>query len=311
MVFSVGLKVKDSSTYVTTNIITLKFTKERYTPYTLLTGKVWLNCVADEVQSISLNVDSVPIHFGIPDSLEYEFSKGRHIYSFSSRGYTSALTYNQPTPGLYSNATIDSVMNGEITLPNVSFEYMTDKINYVFIKENDNMWDGAVAFARKFCGEYPYIFGPNTVRVTRFSNLPVLNIPSDKIVSEGVGEDYSKLISDLKMRDIDGNYNVYTMTNADAVDRNIVRHRQIAFDRQWLSDQNEAMLSRIDYSMRGFRYKKICYEGFSNEELRQYVTAEGQSVNITQKEISKFTLSLSPKGVFTTLWFYDDRYCNG
>ncbi len=308
MVFSVGLKVKNSNTYSTTNIIALKFTKERYTPYTLLTGKVWLSCVADEVQSISLSVDNVPIHFGIPDSLEHEFSNGRHIYSFSSRGYTSALTYNQPTPGLYSNATLASILSGEITLPNISFEYMTDSINYVYINDNDNMWDGAVAFARKFCGDYPYIFGPNTVRVTRFSNLPTVTIPKEKIVSECVGEDYSRMISDLKMRDVDGNYNSFTMTDTDAVNRDIIRHRHIAFDRQWLSNQDEALKSRIDYSMRGFRYKKICYEGFSKEDLRQYVNAEGQSFTISQKEISKLTLSLSQKGVFTTLWFYDDRY---
>lgn len=310
MDFNITLTLNTGQNIRVSSIISLKFTKERYTPHTLLSGKFHSDTLLGEVKSIILFIDNVQYHFGIPDKLEYELHDGMGIYSFSSRGYSCALAYNQLTPGLYSNVTVSSLLRSSIVLPNVSYENMTDSINYVYVKDNDTMWDAACAFSRKYSGDYPYIFGANTVRITK-EQLDSLKISSTDIVSISQGQDYRRLVSHLHMRDLEGGYNTYNLSNPDAYNRNILRHQHIAFDRQWLSNPTEAMQSKIDYSMRGFRYKKLCYAGFNGEELRQSVNTGFSGIGIDGMEISKISLNLSKEGTFTTLWFYEDNYSQG
>lgn len=289
------------------NIINLQFTKERYSPNTRLTGRFQSDRLYSEVRSIILTIDGKQYHYGIPDKLEYTFLDGMGTYSFTSRGYSCALSYNQMTPGLYPNATISSLLRSDIVLPNVSFEDIANPIDYVFIKENDSMWDAACAFARKHSGDYPYIYGANTVRVTKAS-LPDITISKSDIVSFSQGQDYTRLLSHLHMRDLEGEYNTYNLASPAVYQRSILHHRHIGFDRQWLSDPQEAMRSVIDYSMRGMNYIKLCYCGFHGEELRQGVTASAGDIETAGKEISKLMLTVSEKGIFTTLWFYEDAY---
>ena len=307
MDFKITLVMKSGQSVDFTTIMNLTFTKERYTSHTLLSGKFISDKLYSEVRSVALYIDGKEYHYGIPDKLEYSYCDGMGVYSFSSRGYSCALSYNQLTPGLYSDVTISSLLQSNILLPYVSYEETTSPINYVFVKDNDTMWDAACAFSRKYAGDYPYIYGANTVRVTR-ATLADKVIASSNIVSISQGQDYTKMISDLHMRDLNGEYNTYNLTNYKAFERSVTRHRHISFDRQWLSEPDEAMQSVLDYSMRGMRYKKVCYCGFSGEELRQPVSASSSGIEIASDEISKLMLKVSPEGVFTTLWFYEDGY---
>lgn len=291
-----------------TDIISLNFTKERYTPYTKLSGKVWFESAPEEIKGIVLSGPDGALHVGIADSVSYQRSEGKTIVSFSSRGYTCALAHNQLTPGLYPNVTLRGILSNDISLPYVTYENMSDTTDYIFVKENDTMWDAAAAFARKLGGDYPYISGSNNVRVTRDSGTSLLSVSSEKVISEEVGQNYTRVVSHLHMKDLEGSYNTYNLTNQQAVDRQLVRHRHISFDRQWLSNPDEALRSAIDYSMRGIRYKKVRIEGYLKAELRQYASVSCQSFDITRREISRIDLSLSEKGIFTTLWFYDDSY---
>lgn len=307
MNLKITLLLKSGESIDFDGIINITFTKERYTSHTLLSGKFISDKLHSEVRSIMLYIDGVLYHNGIPDKLEYSYCDGMGIYSFSSRGYSCALSYNQLTPGLYPEVTVSSLLQSDIILPYVSYEEMQTPINYVFIKENDTMWDAACAFSRKYAGDYPYIYGANTLRVTKASSGG-LTIRSSDIVSISQGQNYTRAISDLHMRDLEGEYNTYHLSNYKAFERSITRHRHISFDRQWLSDPDEAMRSVIDYSMRGIRYKKLCYCGFSGEELRQSASASSHGIEIFGQEISKLELKVSQKGVFTTLWFYEDGY---
>ncbi len=306
-----GFKIKfvllSGATITTESIISLKFTKERYTPYTKLSGRVWLDSLGNEVKCIYLNDGQSDIHVGIADNLSFMRSEGKTVVSFSSRGFSCALAHNQITPGLYSNVKLANML-GSFSLPYVTYESMANPIDYIFIKENDSMWDAAAAFARKLSGDYPYIYKTNNVRITRNTSASPITIPTAKLITQEIGQNYTRVISHLHMKDLEGSYNTYNLENSNATTRQLIRHRHIAFDRQWLSNPDEAMSSVIDYSMRGMRYKKLSLEGYVKAELRQLASVTCDDFNITSQEISKIELSMSDKGVITTLWFYEDSY---
>ena len=307
--FSVEYELKDGDNIFTTNIVTMRYTKERYTPYTTFSGQTLVSSKpGDVIKSIALFRDGILMHYGLPDEVQWTYKNGISMVSFSSKGFSAALGQNQLTPGMYSNTTFEKLMNSTIALPHVSYEQLEKPINYVYIKDNDTMWGAAAAFARKYCKEYPYISGSNTVRVTKDTTLPVLDVPGDDIVSVSSGAGFSHIISHYHMRDVEGSYNTYNITDENAVDMDIIRHKHIAFDRQWLSDPDEAMKSRADYAARAAEYIKVCYNGYNGEDIRQAVNFSAQGVEAQGREISRIELSASRKGTLTTLWCYGDEY---
>lgn len=307
--FIIKFAVQGSNDIFTADITDIRFTKERYTPYTTVSGRaLFASPPQGMIKNVSFLDGDTLMHFGLPDKVEWTFRNGEGSLMFSSRGFSAALGQNQLTPGMYTNTTFESLMNSSIALPNVEYEQLEKPINYVYIKENDTMWGAAAAFARKYCKEYPYISGSNTVRVTRDETLPVLDVPGDGIVSVSSGVEFSHIISHYHMRDVEGTYNTYNLAMQSAVDLDIIRHKHISFDRQWLSDPDEAMKSRLDYAARGMQYIKVCYNGWSGEDIRQAVNFSAKGIKAQEKEISRIDLSISRKGTLTTLWCYGDEY---
>lgn len=295
-------------TVSSTDIISLRFVKERYTPYTQLSGRVAIDTEINDIKSIMLKAGSEVTHFGPPDRFEWEIKEKRFIISFTSRGYSCALGQNQLTPGLHFDVTFEKLMTEEIVLPHVEYQKLGGKLNYVYVKENDTMWDSAKAFTRKFIGGHPCLLGANTIIMARAGNYETLYINSEDIISASTGQDLTHVMSHFHMKDIDGKYNTYNLTNSDAVARDIIRHRHIPLDRQWLSDPDEAMQYRFDFSERGRSFEKVTYWGYNNEDLRQRASFFASKIQLTSGEISKIELNVSPKGAITTLWFYHDRY---
>lgn len=292
-----------------TNIISLKYEKERYTPYTKLSARVWADGAFDDINQIVLFSRSGKLlHQGTADYAEIEAVNGRWIITVSSRGYSCALGMNQLTPGMYSNVTIENLLKSDIVLPHVYYEQMSDSIGYVYVKENDSMWDSAAAFARKHSGNYPYISGANTVRITRDSSLASIGVNTDKIISIAAGQDKSRVVSHYHMKDLEGTYNTYNLADSAAVNQEMIRHKHISFDRQWLSEPQEAMRYRMDFAARGLNYVKVKYLGSMDEELRQIASAQYGGIAVTGREISRIILELKNGTEYTTLWFYKDCY---
>lgn len=308
MSYSLKFNLSGGTSVSTDSIVSMKLEKERYTPYIRLSGTALVSEALSEVVSISLYNGDNELHFGSADIVEYTESYGKKQVVFSSKSFTGALGMNQLTPGMYSGVTLEDLLKSSIVLPNVSYENVTKTINYVYIKDNDSMWDAAVAFARKYDGDYPYISGTNTVRVTRDTSKSELSLTSKQIVSASFGQDTTRRLSHLHMRDVDGNYNTYSLTNSGAVSADIIRHKHIGFDRQWLSEPTEALQSRMDFADRGRSYIKVKYIGSSGEELRQKASFSAGGFSVSSKEICRIELSFSGGVTYTTLWFYGDAY---
>lgn len=309
MNLTVKIRAYGSATEITVSeILKLTFEKERYTPYTKLTVSFVSGSENSEIISVKAICDTKTIHYGPVDTCETILRNGCRITTIVSRGFSGGLGVNQPTPEINYNVNLESLLANNISIPHVTCETGTPTINYIFVKENSTLWDAVAALCRKTNSGYPHIYEHNTVRLSRSPSAKSIILASSDIISCGNGNDLSKMLSHIHMKDINGTYNTYNLTNSYAVQREIVRHKQVPFDRQWLATPETSLEYRRDFSMRGCLYKKLSYYGYNGEDLRDYVSAEAPNFSVVNREISRIRLTADLSGIVTTLWMYTDNY---
>lgn len=125
------------------------------------------------------------------------------------------------------------------------------------------------------------------------------------MVEYGTLLDTTKLVSHFHMADLNGNYDAYQLENTAATAAEIVRHRQLGFDEQYLSDPAQALLFRSLYSQRGCRAKYVEHVGFANEHVCDRVT---YGSFLQGAVITRVRMTFSEQGVRTRLWAYDDGF---
>ena len=77
--------------YVLTECISLNFEKERYTPYTKVSGIFVCNINPTDIHKLRITLDGMGIHYGLVDSLEIYKEKGIGYVKFTSRGFSMGL----------------------------------------------------------------------------------------------------------------------------------------------------------------------------------------------------------------------------
>ena len=112
------------------------------------------------------------------------------------------------------------------------------------------------------------------------------------------------------MRDLDGNNNSYNIENQFAVNRQIVRHKHINYDRQWSSMTDLGLSYKINYTMRGHKSKSLLYHGFQGEDINDEFSVSIDNLLLNSAEISAIQIFGNKKGIFTKLTAYEDAYCN-
>ncbi len=277
-------------------IISLKVIKEYFTPYT--TASVSIICDSGFLQykELSVSVNGFTIHHGLIDTVKYNAKSGISILSVTSKGFSSLLLQNQPVPGMMYNTSLNSLMDSFVDIPYVTHECNDTVQNYIFLKDNANLWDAVVNISYKVTGIYPYIRNNNCIMISPPENPSVFSTDGKLIFSRGLCLDYTNIVSDFHMQDIDGNYDTYRLHNSDASDRNIVRHRQISLDRQYLSNPEQSMKNRLEYSMHGCYAEYSEYSGFSGEDIFDTLS-DG-------RRIDKIIVNGNADGIKTSLFHY-------
>lgn len=277
-------------------IISFKVTKEYFTPYTI--ASVSMICDNDFLQykELSVSVNGFAIHHGLIDTVKYNSKSGSNILSITSKSFSSLLLQNQPIPGMMYNTSLNSLMDSFIDIPFVTHEYNDIVQNYVFLKDNANLWDAVINISYKVTGIYPYIRNNNCIMISLPENPSVFSMDGKYILSRGLCLDYTNIVSDFHMQDIDGNYDTYRLHNSDASDRNIIRHRQIPLDRQYLNNPEQSMHNRLEYSMHGCYAEYSEYLGYSGEDICDTLS-DG-------RRIDKIIVNGNANGITTTLFHY-------
>ncbi len=286
----------------------LSYEKECYTPYSSFRGSFLTEADIGEIIDAELIINGTAVHKGIIDSADIRELPSHKELIISSRSHTSMLGQNELVPGLISNASLNSLMTDYIQLPNVYHENISDTVNYIYVKEHASLWEALCNLCLKQYGTYPYIAGLNTIRYTLPANPKTVALSRDNanITAVGASYDYTKMTSDIHMKDTQGTYNTFNKNDTCASGRNIIRHRHIAFDRQWLDNPVSGLGYKLNFAMRGFKSSYVSYLGYSGEDLNDIVSFEG----IQNKRISRINIQGGDKGLATKLTCYFDRYNN-
>ena len=109
------------------------FVKERYTPYTLLSGIFIGRCVPAEVTAVKLYIGSKIIHHGTADSVVCEYSHGVWRIRLRSLGFSMLLGQNMAEPGIISQPDLSAVIGKAAGAYAVSCQGSAKKVNYVYI----------------------------------------------------------------------------------------------------------------------------------------------------------------------------------
>ena len=215
-----------------------------------------------------------------------------------------ALTKNQLVPGLYTQVTLEQLME-TYALPHITYDNV-QSIRYVYVKENANMWDTIVAYDYKLCGGYPYIRVPNLLCMLPQTETETIVLPADRLLRIASGGETGGLISRVDMADIDGTYGTYSMGNPEAALRDIVRVRQILFDRQYAYDPEDALRFRIAVSNRKLFSKTVRYAGYCGEDLEDMAVCG----DFVRGRVSRIVVTADSTGFVTEDTFYFDPFCN-
>ena len=307
---TVSLMLRYASKMVSlSNCINFRYEKERYTPYSVLTGRWYCpnDILFGEIMSAILYIDGAIIHYGYPDSIELEKKDGRNVLKVSSRGFTSALLTNQCDDNMLTDVNLDSLAAAGPVLPVVAYEKNTPTVSYVNYYDGTSCWDAIVCYAIRATGVYPYVRGYSDVCVSRIPSGGSYSVTSDKLISRASGSDYSNLISEISEKDIDGTPSAFVISNGYANARMMTRCQKINFDREWIMDPKMGLQFKVDYSCRKMGYDIFSFLGYSGLDLLDSFSVTDLGF---KGEVDRLAVDASPeRGFVTTVWCYHDRFC--
>lgn len=295
----------DGTTLRLNDILSFRFYKEAYLPYSQLSIHLNADTLAfSDAAEITLHVGGHEVHHGLIDSLTAENNGVTKHVSVISRSFTSLLAQNQTEPGMKVGVSINSLMESYYSFPYVTHENNSDTSNYIYVKSNSSMWDGIVNLSYKLCGTYPFIRGTNCVRITPVSDPQQFTYTLSEIITTGSEIVYRRLVSDLHMSDINGDFGTYELHDSAVSAKKIVRHKFIELDRQFLNDPQQALVYRDKYNSRAMVRTFCTYCGYKGEDLSDTAQLPGQSA----RRITAVEITGSSRGIFTEVSVYNDGF---
>lgn len=302
----INITTINNNSIMLTDVLSFKVVKEYYTPYTTLSVEV-VYPVDESImfKKVQLILNGFTVHSGLVDTVTYTKLSNYRVLNIKSKSFTAMLCQNQLEDGIKSSVSLNSLMDSFITIPEVTHEDNSTVINYIYVKPTSSLWEAVVNLTHKLNGSHPYVCDNNKVMVSKKSNPKSFSLTSNELISSGRGLDTTRIISNIHMKDIDGNYNTYNINNLSAGDFGIVRHKQIDLDRQYLSNPQDALTHRIHFSMRGYSFAFGSYNGYRGEDIGDLVSFYDYFPN---SKISKIEVTGNNANVITKLYAYNDNY---
>ena len=304
--FRLELTTFDHRTVTLTECEGFVFKKERYTPYTFLNGTFIGYCDPAEVREVRFYCGSKYLLYGAADYLVCEHKNGRDLIHIRCYSFSKLLGQNYAEPGIISSPDLGTILNGR-DIRGISYQSVTNTVNYVYINEKTTIWDAVRIYTMKAHDTHPFIYNNNTVQCTPM-NQRTFVCPAASIVSYEKGQQLGNLLSDVYTQDLNDQWS-YHLENSFATSHYIRRKKYYALDREWVYDLNDELRYHMRYADRGREFITFTRTGYGNEDLRDiesFTLPDGDH----SLEISKLTITGSPKGIFTELGFYFDSYCN-
>ena len=291
-----------------TDCISFRFEKDRFLPYTAVSGEWYCPRTAalGEIMSIMLYIDNVLVHSGYPTGATVMKKDGRTVLKVSSKGISALLEQNQCADGLVPDVDLAGLVAASgVTLPGITYQTGTPVVNYVNYYNGTSLWDGIVSYSRRAAKTYPYLYGPAQIRITPPEGAMPTELDGGDLIYRSNATDYSRIISSINMKPIDGEGEGYSYTNSVATRKGITRVREIPFDREWIMDPNEGLEARGDFSMRSINCDRFGFYGYKKVELLDGVTVPSEGFSGT---VCGFKVEGSAGRVTTEIRCDHDKY---
>lgn len=303
------LKTANSTITITDRIASFVLEKEAYTPYSQLSVTLYGTFQLAELGSVyraQFFVDDTELHNGTIETLETVRKNGTSYLRLSSRGLTAMLLQNQLEPGLHPQMSLDKLMTQFYTFPaEITWEKDADTSNYLYVKENTSMWDGVANLTYKLYERYPFVCGANEVRMHLPTTYRTFYTQDTSLLSMGITVNQSRIYSDFYMADADGTYGAFHETDAKATARGIVRTKQLALDRQYLYDPQQALAFRRKFAERGLNGVFVEMNGALVVSLGDRLS---DGTLLDQAPINRIRMVGDRRGVRTRLEAYQDAF---
>ncbi|MFT3952421.1 MAG: hypothetical protein QM689_10850 [Oscillospiraceae bacterium] len=291
-------------------ILRVVFEKERYTPYASLSAVFYMDTLPRDIYAIRLNDGAATVFHGSAEFCEIKKTPRGILARVRAVSYSAGLVRNEPKPDLHYGVNLAGLLSNNISIPYVIPEADTITANYIYVKKNCSLWDAVTALCMKTYGDFPYLLDYRNLRFTVPAGAQSYTTAFSELLDYGFGSDLSRVISFAHMQDVDGNTDTFNTANTYAQARQIVRHKEFDFDIQWAANPQTALNQRINDSMRAVKYRTLRYPGYRGEDLRERITVTGGDFSVTNMEISRLRVELTPRGITTQLWCYQDAFCN-
>ncbi|SEL10727.1 hypothetical protein SAMN02910353_01905 [Ruminococcus sp. YRD2003] len=286
-------------------VLSFSFTKDAYTPFTRLTAVFEAHTAVPETAQLAwFYVNGNFIHQGFIDTFRITEEGGFRRGIITSRGFTAQYLQNQLEPGLYTNMSLNDLMDEYMQLPYVTHEDCGTS-SYIFVKNGSTQWDGIVNIAFKVYGKHPYIRGTNCVMVNRDSSANTFAYDEASLLSRGSERDTRGLVYFWSMENMQEEYGDYTLTDSDAYDSYIRRCRYFELDRRFLYEPQRAPEFRDKMAARGWKRSFFSYSGYRGEDLFDSAQAGGVTRDITSVRITG-----GKNGIITEIGMYSDKFVN-
>lgn len=304
--FSVELTTFGNREITLTETEGFVYQKERYTPYAFLSGTFIGSCDPTAIREVRFRCGGKYLLYGAADYLVCEHKNGKSIIRLRSYGFTKLLGQNYAEPGIISQPDLGTILSNR-GIRGISYQTNTNTVNYVYFNDKTTLWDAVRIYTLKAHDTHPFIYNNNTVLCTPIYQR-TWSCPAGSLVSYSKGQQLGNLISDAYTQDINGNW-TYHRENSFALNHYIRRRKYYPLDREWVYDLNDELKYYMNYSDRGRQFITITHKDYFKEDLldiETFTLPDGAHSH----EISKLTITGSPKGIFTELGFYFDSYCN-
>lgn len=304
MTANIVFKKTNGTTVAAGSITSFSFRKEVYQPFSSFSAAFSAdNIEPHDCSEVLFYLNSKLVHHGIIDSLKVTNGVYR-TGAVSSRSFTSMLLQNQLEPGLYTDMSINRLMDNMVQIPYVTHQDSDDRSGYIYVKYGSTLWDGIVNLSFKKYGTYPYIRGTNCVMFGAPETPESFTYSNSGLYSYGSGVYEKRLCSDFHMANIREEYGEFDLNDPDVSARNIVRHRYFELDRQFVYSPPQALEYRDKFAKRGWRRFFCTYSGYNGEDLFDLATMPGAS----SKPIAGITVTGKSSGISTEISVYSDGF---
>ncbi|MBQ5335352.1 MAG: hypothetical protein J6Z45_05330 [Oscillospiraceae bacterium] len=281
----------------------LSLLRDRYQPFSVLRAEFAAEADCPLPLGLTLTVGGQTVFCGLAREAALRRENGQTILSVHARSYSEALTRNQLQPGIHADVTLDSLMTA-YALPHMTYEAVTGTVGYIYVREHTALWDAVIAYAYKRARAFPYLRVPNLLCVSPQTGTDAVILPENRLLRTADITDTGGMVSRVEMAELDGTPSRFVMDNPEAVRRNIVRVKQIPFDRQFASSPGDALAFRIALSNRRLLAREVTYAGYCGEDIGDLLRCGGLAARA-----GRILITADGSGITTAVRFYEDSFC--